>query len=773
MPATSDFNSLIHDISSMDADNSFRAIKTIKNAVIGNRSTKLRFVEGGIIPWLVKILSDSNSKVELKIEASVILGSVAHGIDSRMCAQDGVILNLLKNISSSQYELVEASARALKVVLANQLFVRKDIIQSSYMLALVSLLDPNSENSFRRTNNLKLNAQSNVKLSELAASIIARIAVTHEEQIFFANIGAIPNLCNLLQPEWSSYSKVQEAALDALASVSRENVGICKSIVGESGNFSKSIGSIFKLLRDCRPSMRLLASTCLTNLFRAGTIPQSFSSEIHLVVLPTLINLFSENSASRTAFGSNWPTIQEKAPLVFACLVGESEELQKVAMESDAIHRLVAIIMDTAKAQQIKDLSKTQKLGSAKKGQNTLVKRKASTDLQIDISALNISGSIAEKVTESALLGIAAVCSLKEECRKQVNEAKLLPFIVSALAHKNAGIRAAACQCTRSLSRSVKNLRTTLIDAGIATPLFNLLSDESIHVQIMASATFCNIVLDFSPMKKTVVENGGIEKLVGLVNSSDQNLRLNSVWGLKNLLYFAESAIKVRVMKELTWSTLVNLLDDKNVDIQVQSLTLLRNLASGKTQDIQSVFDALGESIFIILNQKLLEYSNHAEIILQTLYILVNLATGTELQKSQIMKHAGLLETLIKYMTHPKNDIRIAVVWICINLSNPDDTGFRDRVNTLENIGFKRQLLVLANDPDMDVKDRVKVAMLQFQRSEVKHTTLHSIQSPLSGQLVSNVGRSRTAFNNTDYGFSTIDQSMDTDGESEEEEAFI
>lgn len=135
------------------------------------------------------------------------------------------------------------------------------------------------------------------------------------------------------------------------------------------------------------------------------------------------------------------------------------------------------------------------------------------------------------------------------------------------------------------------------MDAGIALPLFRLLSDPSPIVQTMAAATLCNIVLDFSPMKKSVMECGGVGKLVQLAtttivgntqsasSSSSSNmmmmdtsstlshnantlentttslvvgeeLRLNAVWAIKNLLYQAETTIKTTVMQELGWTTL-------------------------------------------------------------------------------------------------------------------------------------------------------------------------------------------------------------------------
>lgn len=80
----------------------------------------------------------------------------------------------------------------------------------------------------------------------------------------------------------------------------------------------------------------------------------------------------------------------------------------------------------------------------------------------------------------------------------------------------SAAVREAACLCVRSLSRTVRQQRSALVDAEIAAPLLRLLRDPSTEVQLMASATLCNMVLDFSPIKEQVLRMGGAAQLVEL-----------------------------------------------------------------------------------------------------------------------------------------------------------------------------------------------------------------------------------------------------------------
>ncbi|KAK9761756.1 hypothetical protein K7432_013109 [Basidiobolus ranarum] len=649
-----------------------KVLRFIKNSIIGNRTKKDLYISLNILPRLIEIIvkNDNTTDPQSKIQAVVILGSLAYGNEENVCTliDAGVIPPLLDCISlRNEPKLIEAAARALKAIFNSPRAPKQHIFETGHIVELVNLLKGFSQAS----KDAPFNCPYATHVPELAATIIARCCENVEQQMQIVSAGALPLLVDLMS---CGHAKIQEAALDALQALCLENPEIGKSVADiRIGDEEQPVNVMLKLVRDNSKSMQLLAATCLINLSRSNVIP-SYQSVIVLIVLPTVVKLLSEPGVS-----------QEKASFVLAYLVSESEELQKAACDADAIIKLTSLI-----CQSDEELSNPE------------------------------AQAHCDRIKESALLAIAAISSLKEECRVQVIEAKALPHIVAAMSHKNVGVRAAACQCTRSLSRSVKNLRTSLVDAGIAIPLFKLLSDESISVQTTASATLCNIVLGFSPMKITVLESGGIERLVHLVSSMDSNLRLNAVWALKNLLFQAEPEIKQTVMKYLTYSKLQTLLNDSEIGIQEQALNLLRNLACDHETNIDEVFEGIGESRLISLFEEKLG-SNNEDIILQTLYTIVNVATGNERHKMAITNSDIILRSISEYMTHSKASIRVATVWCIINLTWTEERhgGYAERIRKLQNLGFESKLSALIDDIDLDVRDRVKTALTHFPTSEL------------------------------------------------------
>ena len=159
------------------------------------------------------------------------------------------------------------------------------------------------------------------------------------------------------------------------------------------------------------------------------------------------------------------------------------------------------------------------------------------------------------------------------------------------------GIRAAASQCTRSLSRSVCILRTNLVDAGIAVPLFRLLSDESLEVKIAATGAVCNLMLEFSPMRRAILEQGAMKILCQHTHNQCSQLRLNAVWALKHFCYQPDETLQVeQMLHELGYDQLMKLCEDEDVGVQEQALSIIRNVMTGEVKSIGLLFDNIGSA---------------------------------------------------------------------------------------------------------------------------------------------------------------------------------
>jgi len=95
-----------------------------------------------------------------------------------------------------------------------------------------------------------------------------------------------------------------------------------------------------------------------------------------------------------------------------------------------------------------------------------------------------------------------------------------------------------------------------------------------------------------------------------------------------------------------------SLINDSEIEIQEQALSLLRNLASSKgdqaERDIGNIFQGIGDQLIPLLESKL--ESSHNDTIEQTLYVIVNLATGSEQHKQTIMNSKKILSKIREFM---------------------------------------------------------------------------------------------------------------------------
>eukprot|EP00742_Colponemidia_sp_Colp-10_P007232 GILJ01007772.1.p1 GENE.GILJ01007772.1~~GILJ01007772.1.p1 ORF type:complete len:655 (+),score=77.04 GILJ01007772.1:53-2017(+) len=620
------------------------AIRDMKNAIIGNKTKKIAYIEAGALPRLVELLQVCYSEASMLVQLVATLGSFAQGSEdlTAMVEASDAMSALCSCLHHQDEKVVEGTAKAIRILLQSPNTNRREIFKKNTRRKLLEMLCSTDDG-----------------FAELAASIFARSCLTQEQQAMLVQDGAESLLLNILYR--TTHPKCQEAVLDALSGVCMDNKTVCSPLAYDTSTMAK----IFQLVRDPRCRTRLAAIRCITHIYRAEP-SASWSSEVSLVVLPALVKLLSETGSPLS-----------QAAQVLAILTADSEDLQKAACDLDAVPRLVSPLRTP------------------------------------DPEAL-----VEDDMKENVYDALASLSSLREDLRKMVIDSSVLPYLVNSLGDRNAKVRAAACRCCRSLSRSVKHLRTSLVEAGVAMQLFRLLHDPSLEVQTYASAALCNIILDFSPMRKIIIDQGGVNRLIEMSKSHHTALRLNSVWALKNLLFMSDSTTKDLVIRQLTFQGLFELINDVDIGVQEQALTLLRNFVFGKLEDLERFFDGAGSELSRVIEKKL--SSPNDEIIGQALYVLCNIATGGQRHKAFVMQPA-VLEKIHYYLSHSKASVRVAATWCIINLTwkQPDwARANQSRVATLRGMGFENRLQAMLQDPDVDVKDRVRYALEQFQAAQ-------------------------------------------------------
>lgn len=206
--------------------------------------------------------------------------------------------------------------------------------------------------------------------------------------------------------------------------------------------------------------------------------------------------------------------VLERSPIVLAELVTGNKALQTAAVHSRILPTLIQILKKSfdIPATSSKPLWQPKPISHEVMDPN--IDHASST---LGRAGLNPDVLHAFKYRESVLLALAAMAGDQDSLRKMVIEMGAATHIIEALVPYNENsepgassspkdgnpdaVLIAACKLTRSLSRSVSVLRTSLIDHGVAQPIFELLTHPNVKVQIAATEVITNLVLDVSPMR--------------------------------------------------------------------------------------------------------------------------------------------------------------------------------------------------------------------------------------------------------------------------------
>ncbi|KAJ5917119.1 hypothetical protein N7504_001134, partial [Penicillium tannophilum] len=387
---------------------------------------------------------------------------------------------------------------------------------------------------------------------------------------------------------------------------------------------------------------------------------------------------------------------------------------------------------------------------------------------------------------------LASLVPFKDEWRKILCDNGVVPYIIDSLKPRPSDAPAdaasvpkntaadgnpiptllAACGAARMLTRSVSTLRTSMIDAGVAQPLFTLVKHPDLEVQIAATAALCNLALNFSPMKEVSAR----VFLIFLRPSSNKYFPLRSfgresLWALKHVVFDTSNDIRMKIVEALgpAWirqiisQDPISALTRRGMDEETEhaigeSAEGFKMGGDSMPQSKMSLDmflpDARRRRRLVMhgnLEQSTQSRQDDIAVQEQTFDMLRNMMCGTEIGQNEFLD--ALADSLrprtiqLPHRREPSNrelqipqETLLAVSAVIIHIaagltrhrqlllshpdllrflsnyfnhsnSNSDREACRERATRLKALGIVDQVYSLEDDPSLDVKERIKTAM--------------------------------------------------------------
>ncbi|KAF1363953.1 ARM repeat-containing protein [Lizonia empirigonia] len=371
-------------------------------------------------------------------------------------------------------------------------------------------------------------------------------------------------------PALGSYTAVGGESYARLPSVESLYQSSCRSIITDESESPLFIWLMY-VARRGESAARLSACYLLALLKKFGekwplNDPSKVTRERHFsyLIVPLVVKMIEESSEQTKKPHTLSPAtrdemrfVLERAPLVLAELVTGNKVLQTAAVDARVMPTLVQILKKSFERVTTNAKPLWQPRSTSYEVKDPALDPESST---LGMPGLSADVLHAFRNRENALLALAAIAGDQDGYRKLVIEMgaathiieSLVPYTESSEKDGNPdAVLKAACNVTRSLSRSVSVLRTSLIDHGIANPVFELLNHQSVKVQIAATEVITNLVLEVSPMRTEIIEAGIMKTLCEHCRSANFDLRYGSLWALKHLCLGIPYTMKMQCLDEL------------------------------------------------------------------------------------------------------------------------------------------------------------------------------------------------------------------------------
>lgn len=599
----------------------------------------------------------------------------------------------------------------------------------------------------------------------------------------------------------------------------------------------------------------LIGSAMHVEMLREG---KERERQLALIAVPMTVSIIQAASEMKRSFFNvseqqENQDIKEQACDVLALLIAGKKELQTAAADADAIKHVCSILKKSFDTVPL-----TKPMWNARSPVPEPIQ--PSEACKMGPRGMPVEIMHAMRCRRSALEAIAALAKQEDVHRKAVVEAGVVQCIVDSLkpfptemhtiptsdtrqlTSKDGNTKAvviAACHAAQSMARSVSLLRTSLLDGGLAKPIFDLLSSADVDVQTAAIDVAINLLLDFSPLRDEFLSAGVVTILAGLARTSNLTLKALSLHALKHVVQGAPKEVRINVLEELGVDWLVSAIkgdtretttlpngggvsiglcapnaageqvdllnpslmdvdepgededafdEDEDEDgemmydesssthyqasqlrstlnpparsfnskkflsavkeiefnaalkasqddvaLQEQALDFVRNILNGEVCEpmLQHLFAQIGTAKFFeLLTSKFsplqiqrvagrpVPVHHPTELILAVVHVIVHVANASPKHRQLLIAQKPLLQAWVPHFSHADRQVRVFSVWAVNALTHTadgaDKEDARQRVRELRAVGIDAAVRNLTNDPDLDIRERVKTAVRQL-----------------------------------------------------------
>lgn len=624
---------LIGRLTATDATVSLKALRDIKNQIIGNRTKKLSFIKLGVVPHVASILS-STSDPNILVQSAAVLGSFACGVDAGVSAvlDAGAFPGLLRLLADPDPKVVDAGARSLRMIYQSKLAPKYDFLEQENTKFLLSLLNSQNEN-----------------VTGLGASIIVHSCQTIAEQKALYDGGVVEKLIDLLDGSLSQ----RDASLESIATIFKNNVEVTAKFM-QPGR-EDYLSYIIELMKDRNPKTRLLACVCLIVIRNSSScVLQDIGIKMKLI--HSLLELLDSPDQ-----------VGDEASFVFSTLIAEKEELQKLAFEANAIDKLYNHL-------QKDQLSPRRFQGLLLAFSHLCSKLESCRSRFLSLQVMNIVIDAIKH--ESSDIRIAACTCLRSVSRSIknlsagyfMNEAVVLP-LVRLLQDPSNDVQLAALGAISNIVVEFSTKRSIFIGCGGVKELVRLSKSMDLDIRLNALWALRNLMfLANIRCKEAIFMELTASLLASLVCDPEPSIQEHAMALVRNLIDGCEDSIEYVFAEDgIVLNTIGRQLQNISTDeIGVQGMYVLCNVASGNEFHKEGVMKQLfprGDDVIHPFVVKFLQ-SDNSQLRIAAVWAIINLTLPSSpraLDHVTKLRNAGIVSQIKNMVNDPCLDVKLRV----------------------------------------------------------------------------------------------------------------